>query len=160
MDIRIAVEQDIPGLLSLLLQVGQVHHEIRPDIFPEQTLKYDESALKQLLQDKKCPVFVAMEGRFVAGYCFCKLREYDSTGVSTCRKELYIDDLCVDEHRRGQGIAGALYRHVTAYAKAQGCRFITLNVWCGNDAAMKFYENAGLRPRSIMMEMPMEDTSC
>lgn len=160
MEIRIATERDIPGMLELLLQVGQVHHEIRPDIFPTGTQKYDQAALRELLKDSTRPIFVAMEGDFVAGYCFCVHKDYSGTGVSTRRKELYIDDLCVDENRRGQGIAGALYRHVTAYAKAQGCQFITLNVWCGNDGAMRFYENAGLRPRNIMMEMPLEDTQC
>lgn len=160
MDIRLAHNQDIPGMLSLLLQVGQVHHEIRPDIFPDHTLKYDETALCDLLKDENRPIFVAVDGDFVAGYCFCQLRTYDGSGVSTRRKELYIDDLCVDENRRGRGIAGVLYRHVCAYAKELGCQFITLNVWCGNDSAMGFYENAGLRPRNIMMEMPLEDTSC
>ncbi|MBQ7415837.1 MAG: GNAT family N-acetyltransferase [Oscillospiraceae bacterium] len=160
MNIRLAALRDIPDVLCLLRQVGQVHHEIRPDIFPENTLKYDENALAELLKDENRPVFVAMEGERVAGYCFCVLKDHAGSGVSTCRKELYIDDLCVDENRRGQGVAGALYRHVTAYARQLGCQFITLNVWCGNDNAMSFYEKAGLRPRSIMMEMPLEDTQC
>ena len=160
MDIRFASEGDISGMLSLLLQVGQVHHVIRPDIFPPATLKYDEAALGALLKDESRPVFVAVEGDFVAGYCFCQLRSYEGSGISTCRKELYIDDLCVDENRRGQGIATALYRHVLAYAKELGCGFVTLNVWCGNDSAMEFYEKMGLRPRHIMMEMPLEDTKC
>ena len=160
MTIRLATDRDIPGILSLLLQVGQVHHEIRPDIFPSHTLKYDEAALLKLLKDTSRPVFVAMDGDFVSGYCFCQLREYAGTGVSTCRKELYIDDLCVDENRRGQGIATALYRHTCGYAKEMGCQFVTLNVWCGNDGAMRFYENLGLRPRHIMMELPLEDPKC
>ena len=33
MNIRKAHNGDIPGLIALLLQVGQVHHELRPDIF-------------------------------------------------------------------------------------------------------------------------------
>ena len=33
MEIRLAKTEDIPGLLELLRQVGQVHHELRPDIF-------------------------------------------------------------------------------------------------------------------------------
>ena len=138
MIIRLAQEKDIPGMLELLLQVGQVHHDIRPDIFPERTLKYDEAALKELLKDKSRPVFVAAEGDFVAGYCFCVHKDYEAGGTSVPRRELYIDDLCVDENRRGQGIAGQLYRHVTAYAKDCGCAFVTLNVWCGNDTAMLF----------------------
>ena len=155
MDIRLASEGDIPGLLSLLRQVGRVHHEIRPDIFPEHTLKYDQSALIALLQDVTRPVFVAMEGDFVAGYCFCVHKDYEACGTAVPRRELYIDDLCVDEGRRCQGIAGALYRHATDYAKRCGCGFVTLNVWCGNDNAMRFYENAGLKPRHIMMEMKL-----
>lgn len=155
MDIRFAMEEDIPGLLALLRQVGLVHHNIRPDIFPETTLKYDESALKELLKDKTRPVFIALAGHFVKGYCFCVHKDHQASTVSTQRKELYIDDLCVDETHRGQGIAGALYRHACQYAKAQGCDFVTLNVWCGNDAAMAFYEHAGMNPRHIMMEMKL-----
>ena len=150
--IRLATEKEIPGIENLLLQVGAVHHWIRPDIFRDGCLKYDENALKTLLKDEKRPIFVWMEGDFVAGYCFCVLKEYESGGVSTCRKEIYIDDLCVDEGRRGQGIATALYRHAVDYAKSLGCQSVTLNVWCGNDTAMKFYEKMGMRPRSITME--------
>ena len=153
MDIRIATKEDIAGIEALLLQVGEVHHQIRPDIFRNGCLKYDETALAELLKDEKRPIFVAMDGNFVAGYCFCVLREYDGTGVSTCRKEIYIDDLCVDENRRGQGIATGLYRHALDYAKGLGCQFVTLNVWCGNDSAMAFYEKMGLRPRNVMMEV-------
>ena len=60
----------------------------------------------------------------------------------------------------GPLIATALYRHTCGYAKEMGCQFVTLNVWCGNDGAMRFYENLGLRPRHIMMELPLEDPKC
>ena len=152
MQIRIAQDRDIPGMLSLLLQVGQVHHEIRPDIFRSGALKYDENALSDLLGQSDKPIFVAVEGEAVLGYCFCQLRVYDGTGVSTCRKELYIDDLCIDEASRGTGIAQALYAQAQDHAKSMGCQFLTLNVWCGNQRAMAFYEKMGLTQRNIMME--------
>ena len=152
MTIRTAEVRDIPGMIALLYQVGGVHHEIRPDIFRENAIKYTPEQLEALLQDANCPIFIYEEEGFVAGYCFCQHREYRDSTVLTNRKELYIDDLCVDEGKRGQGIAKALYAHVCAYAKAQGCAFVTLNVWCGNDGAMKFYEKAGLTPRNITME--------
>ncbi|MBQ2244555.1 MAG: GNAT family N-acetyltransferase [Oscillospiraceae bacterium] len=152
MTIRTAAGQDIPGLLELLRQVGQVHHEIRPDIFPPECLKYDHEELLVLLEDRKKPVFVAMDGELVAGYCFCQLRDHESGRCSVPRRELYIDDLCVHENCRGTGIATALYRHTEAFARQEGCHSVTLNVWCGNDSAMRFYEKMGLRPRNIMME--------
>ena len=154
MAIRLAETKDIPALIELLQQVGQVHHEIRPDIFQPTCQKYDEGALAELLQDESRPVFVA-EDEKVRGYCFCILRFFEGESVMTDRRELYIDDLCVDENCRGQGVAKALYAYVTDYAKSIGCTFITLNVWNGNDNAMKFYEKAGLTPRSVTMEMKL-----
>ena len=152
MEIRRAENRDIPGMIALLYQVGEVHHVIRPDIFRSGALKYDETALRQLLDDESKPIFVADDGGFVAGYCFCQIRTTAGSTVLTDRKELYIDDLCVDENRRGQHVGSILYEHALTYAKEMGCQFLTLNVWCGNDSAMRFYENAGLKPRNIMME--------
>ena len=154
MNIRLAEKQDIPALIDLLKQVGQVHHDIRPDIFQNHCQKYDEAALADLLQDATRPVFVAEE-ETVRGYCFCILRNFQGESVMTDRRELYIDDLCVDEACRGQGVAKALYAHVTEYARSIGCAFVTLNVWNGNDNAMKFYEKAGMTPRSVTMEMKL-----
>lgn len=152
MTIRLAEASHIPGLIRLLYQVGDVHHRIRPDIFRPGALKYTQEDLEVLLADPSRPVFVAEEGETVLGYCFCKLRSYAGDGACTDRMELYIDDLCVEESCRGQHIGTALYDHACGYAGTIGCQFLTLNVWCGNDSAMKFYEHAGLAPRSIMME--------
>ena len=67
-------------------------------------------------------------------------------------KTLYIDDLCVDETLRGQHIGRALYDAAVAYAKAHGCYNLTLNVWTGNEAARRFYESCGFKPRKTCMD--------
>ena len=150
--IRLARESDIPEIEALLRQVGQVHHDIRPDIFCQGCQKYDAPALAELLTDETRPIFVAVEHNAVAGYCFCMLKKFDNQAVSTPHTEIYIDDLCVDAQHRGRGIATKLYRYVLDYAKSLGCQFVTLNVWQGNDNAMAFYEKMGLTPRSITLE--------
>ncbi len=152
MTIRFAAKEDIPGLIRLLRQVGQVHHEIRPDIFREGAQKYDEAALSALLRDPNRPVFAAMEGDAMLGYAFCIWQEVKNDGALADRKNLYIDDLCVDEGVRGKGVAKALYDAVLAWAREQGCDAVTLNVWCGNDRAMAFYEKCGLKPQKVVME--------
>ena len=91
----------------------------------------------------------------MAGYCFCILKTFRDHETFIDRTEFYIDDLCVDEGHRQQGIATALFDHAVSYAKQQRYDAITLNVWCGNDSAMKFYEKAGLKPRNILMEMKL-----
>ena len=155
MEIRRAEIRDIPGMIELLYQVGQVHHVIRPDIFRDGALKYTENQLEEILRDPGRPIFVAAEGGAVLGYCFCVHRDYEGSSVLTDRKEIYIDDLCVDEGCRGQGIATALYEYVCGYAKERGCAFITLNVWRGNDGAQRFYEKMGMTPRNINMEIKL-----
>lgn len=155
MVIRIAEEKDIPGILALLQQVGEVHHRLRPDIFRTGAQKYDATALKALFKDAERPIFVAEKEGSVLGYCFCIHKTCENHPIFLDRKELYIDDLCVDEGCRGSGIAAALYRHTREYAKESGCNVITLNVWCGNDRARHFYEKMGMTPRNITMEQPL-----
>ena len=155
--IRRAEIDDIPHILRLLRQVCNVHQDIRPEIFQRDGVKYTETDLKELLLDENRPVWCAVEGETFLGYCFCQWEEYHDSSVMIDRRELYIDDLCVDEDCRGRGVATALYRHVTAAAKAAGAAFITLNVWTGNDSAMRFYEKKGMKPRKITMDMALEE---
>ena len=105
--------------------------------------------------DGSDPIFIAEEAGQVLGYCFCVHKDTCGSGVLTERKELYIDDLCVEETCRGQGVAKALYTYTCHWARGLGADFVTLNVWNGNDGAMKFYEKMGLAPRKVYMEMKL-----
>ena len=157
MNIIPAKNTHIPGMLRLLQQVGQVHHEIRPDVFPAGTIKYDAAALESLLCDADRPVFIAEKDGQVLGYCFCICKQILPGPSSVKRSELYIDDLCVDESCRRMGIARALYEYVLAYGKRKGFQTLTLNVWCGNVGAQRFYEEMGMRPRNMVMEQSLEE---
>ena len=152
MEIRLANHTDIPGMIRLLQQVGQVHHDIRPDLFREGAQKYSEEDLAALLQDVTRPIFVGVEDGRMLGYCFCVIEEVKDNPVPRDVKSLYIDDLCVDETIRGKHVGSKLYDHVCHYAREIGCGSVTLNVWCGNDSAMRFYESRGMKPRKIYME--------
>ena len=152
MIIRFACENDIPQMLDLLLQVGEVHHQIRPDLFRAGAQKYDEAALRRLLENPDRPILAAEKDGAMVGYAFCILQITRDDPVLCDRRVLYIDDLCVDENHRGRGIAGALYRRSLELAKELSCDAVTLNVWCGNDSAQRFYENCGLRQQKIGME--------
>ena len=154
--IRQAEISDIPEILRLLKQVCNVHHAIRPDIFKRDGSKYYDLDLIDILNDEDLPVWCAIEDDKLLGYCFCRV-DISFGPASTVRKELYIDDLCVDEAARGKGVATCLFAHVRMLAKMNGFQFITLNVWEGNDSAMRFYEKMGMKPRKVCMELPLED---
>ena len=152
MDIRFAKMSDVPAILELLRQVGQVHHQGRPDIFRLGAQKYSASEVIALLDDPMNPIFIAAEGETVLGYGFCQMIHHEKDPVMTDRLELYLDDLCVDESTRGKGVGKALYQAIRKYAKNRGCHSVSLNVWSCNENAHKFYVNLGLTPRKTYME--------
>ena len=153
MDIRRANQSDIPGLHRLLEQVLMVHHLGRPDLFKPGAAKYTDEELCKLLSDDSRPVFAAVDEQGqMLGYAFCMFQQHIGHNIMTDVRTLYIDDLCVDERRRGTGVGKALYAHVLDFAKNEGCYNVTLNVWSCNESAMKFYEKMGLKPQKIGME--------
>ena len=160
MEIRFAQPEHIPGILELLRQVGQVHHAGRPDIFRCGAQKYDATQILSMLNKPEDPIFVATWEDRALGYGFCFLKVHENDPVIADFRELYIDDLCVDEGCRGQQVGKRLYHHICDYAKKLGCRSVTLNVWSCNPGAMAFYEKMGLKPQKVGMEMLLEDREC
>ena len=153
MNIRRAAISDMNEINSLLCQVLTVHHKGRPDLFKANAKKYTDEELAEIIADDGRPIFVAVdENQKVLGYAFCIHQQYVGNNIMTDVKTLYIDDLCVDENRRGLHIGRQLYDHVAAYAKESGCYNLTLNVWSLNPGAMKFYERCGLVPQKVGME--------
>ena len=156
--VRKATEEDISRLIELLHQVNMLHHELRPDLFKPNTTKYDEEELRQLLSNELTPVFV-YEQMSVLGYVFARIEQTQDDRLLQDRKTLYIDDFCVDIKARGQHIGKRLYEYVHRWAAEQGCQSITLHVWAGNNAAIKFYQKAGMVIRKTCMEMKLDKTS-
>jgi len=149
-----AHSQDIDGLIRLLQQIANLHHQGRPDIFKSGRQKYTAEELEDIITDKNRPVFVAVDdNNNLLGYCFCILRTPTSHPVFEDHLTLYIDDFCVDETIRGQGIGKKLFDAVLAYAHEQKAYNIDLNVWSFNEGAIKFYENQGFTTRSQKMEL-------
>lgn len=150
--IRRAEIKDIPGIIELLHQVNMVHHVLRPDLFKPHTTKYNEQELEALIGNDSKPIFVFEDGA-IFGHAFCMITEVMDDKLLQNIKTLYIDDICVDEKARGQHVGKALYEFVHDYAKSIGCNNITLNVWEGNDAALSFYRNMGMKVQKTTMEV-------
>ena len=151
--IRQAATIHIRDIEKLLEQVLMVHHNGRPDLFKADTRKYSDTDLERILQDPERPIFVAVdEQERVLGYAFCVYDIHPDDPILTDIRTLYIDDICVDEQHRREGIASQLYEYVLQYAGRNGFERVTLNVWSCNPGAMKFYEHCGMVPYKVGME--------
>ena len=154
MEIRRAKKDDIPRLLALLTQIRKIHADLRPDLFAVGTTKYGEEELNQMIDDDDNPIYVAMIDHYVVGYAMCQKKFVSRV----CTKKVYhLDDLCVDEKYRHQGIGEALFNFVKQEAKKDDCYEITLNSWPNNEPAIKFYEKMGMKTRSVVLEFILED---
>ena len=154
--VRLAEAKDIPAILKLLVQVDMVHHNGRPDLFKGPATKYSAAELEQILADEKTPVFVCTdEQNRVLGHGFCILQRSGGE-LMVEHTTLYIDDICVDEAARGQGVGRALFERIRDYAREQGAYNVTLNVWTCNPGARAFYEKLGLVPYKTGMEMILD----
>lgn len=151
--IRRANENDLNGVNSLLCQVLTVHAEGRPDIFIAGQKKYTDDELIEIFKNDETPVFVAEnEAKQIVGYAFCVYKETENSHILHGRREIYIDDLCVDEKFRGKHIGTELFQYIETLAAKQKIDAITLNVWALNKPAMKFYEKCGFTPLKTIME--------
>ena len=153
MIIRKANANDYKGVERLLVEVNNLHQKLRPDIFIENAVKYDEKKFDEIISNESTPVFVAVddEGK-VLGHLFCSVRDYEQVKVYKDFKSLFIDDLCIEGGARGQGVGKALYEFAIGYARENGCYDVTLNVWEGNKSARAFYEKMGMFPKETQME--------
>ncbi len=157
MQIRRAIEKDIPKVSELLSQVLEIHASIRPDIFISGTTKYTKDELLAIFADDKRPVYVAAnEADEVLGYAFCILKEQPFSTNMVPFTSMFIDDLCVDASARGMHLGQQLFEFVKSEARRLGCYEVSLNVWEGNDSARHFYEKMGMGVKETQMEYVLD----
>ena len=150
--IRKAELKDLYSIKRLLHQVQSVHAAGRPDIFKKGTMKFMDDELKEIITGKGLTFFVYENEDEILGYICIELKEEKETASKYKRRQLYIEDLCVDEDHRREGIASRLFDYAARLARKKGCDCLTLNVWELNDDAKRFYEAKGMFPLKTIME--------
>ena len=108
LQIRQAVQSDIPAIQSLLLQVEKIHCDGRPDIFKDGGVKFTNEQLAQLLCDPTRPIFCAVNDGQVVGYVFCIITEIKGDPMLRDAKTLHLEDVCVDKSCRDGGVGSRL----------------------------------------------------
>ena len=97
-------------------------------------------------------VFSYKKENIILGYAFIiyKIENADSLVKI---KTMYVDDFCVDENYKHQGIGTKLFDFLKDEAKKQNCYNITLNVYNFNKSAKAFYEKQQLKELKTYMEL-------
>ncbi len=141
--IRLATKDDANEILRLLQQIASYHAKLYPDILRAEGFKYSVRQIVELIDNPSVQVFVLEEEGEILAEAICIKKLTYSTPLSFGAKILFIDDFCVDESRRHEGLGVKLMLGIKSYAQENKYDQIQLNCWENNVAAHSFYEKEG-----------------
>lgn len=109
-------------------------------------------ALKEA-QEKDGTCFLWVEEGKAKGMIIGYIRSYEAADYLdyTCPRMGIISELIVSEGIRGHGAGTALMRQMKDYFIKQCCKYIELDVFAYNQAAISFYQKEGFHPRMMTM---------
>ncbi len=148
--LELATIHDRAAVNALARQVHALHVAWRPDIFrmPEGDI-YTEERFQEVIRSRQ--LYVAKLNGIVAGYVLTSIKE-KNLPPQVWRKVFLVDELCVEQSLRGQGIGTRIMEEIHALAKAFGCTDLQLNVYPQNDDAVSFYQKCGFMIQNINMQ--------
>lgn len=147
--LELATIHDREAVNRLARQVHALHVAWRPDIYEMVDELYGEERFSAAMQARE--LYVAKLDGMTVGFVLLKIRDYAWPGVVR-RKVMVVDEICVEENLRNQGIGKEMMADVRALAKAFGCTDLQLSVYPQNDGAVAFYQKCGFTIRSIDMQ--------
>ena len=153
MEIRFAAETELDRVNELRKQVNDIHIAGKPTVFkpgfPDELRDY----IHEIRSDPEKEIIVAEFDGTICGFAVLHHVRKPETPYMFERDYLDIDEFCVDQAFRRQGIAAALIGFIRAYAKEKGYHRIELNMWEFNQDALAFYEAVGFSTYRRYMEM-------
>lgn len=153
MEIRFAREEDLDGVNVLRRQVNDLHVAGKPEVFKPGFCDELRDYVYAIFADPEQRIVVAGESGEICGFAILHHIVRPENPFMFVRDFLDIDEFCVDEGHRRQGIASAMIAFIRDWAKENGFARLELNMWEFNRDALAFYEAAGFTTFRRYMEM-------
>ena len=147
--LQLATANDRDAVNELARQLNRLRVRWRPDLYEMAEELYPQDRFEAELKARQ--LYVAKIDSFLVGYVLLKQTICDQPGMVR-RKILYLEELCVQEACRDQGLGKEMVADVVALAKAFGCTDLQLGVYPHNDNAVGFFQKCGFTIRSIEMQ--------
>ena len=153
MNIRIARDDELEQVNVLRKQVNDLHVAGKPDVFKPGFGDELRDFIHIIRNDPEQDIVVAEQDGIILGFAVLHHIQKPENPFMHERDFLDIDEFCVDEAHRRQGVGTALMDFIREYAQQKGFRRIELNMWEFNQDALAFYEAAGFTTFRRYMEM-------
>ena len=151
--VRFAQENELERVNELRKQVNDVHVQGKPDVFKPGFSRELREHVYTIFRDPNQKIVVTQRDGSICGFAVLHHITRPENPFMYERDFLDIDEFCVDEAYRRQGVATEMIDFVRAYAKEQGFHRLELNMWEFNEDALAFYEAVGFTTFRRYMEM-------
>ncbi len=152
-EVRLARENELDRVNELRMQVNALHVAGKPDVFKPGFHEELRNYVHTIWDDPEQSIVVAEKDGAICGFTVLHHINKPENPFMKERDFLDIDEFCVDEAFRRQGIASEMIAFIRAFAKEKGFHRIELNMWEFNQDALAFYEAAGFQTFRRYMEM-------
>ena len=153
MNVRLANKCELGRVNELRRQVNDLHVEGKPEVFNPGFSQELQDFIYKIWEDPEQKIIVAEQDGIICGFAVLHHINKPENPFMYERDFLDIDEFCVDEEHRRQGVATAMIDFIREYAANKGFHRIELNMWEFNKGALEFYEAAGFTTFRRYMEM-------
>ena len=153
MKVREGKIEDIEQLVAIMKQTYNIHYKNRKDIFKKKEIETMKEWIRSEMDNKEKYILVAEENKTIYGVLIYKIKKIQNNiNLKDCTN-IWIDEICVDEKYRSQGIGKLLINEIKRIAKKLKYNKIELNCWEFNERARKFYKENGFESQRRIMEI-------
>lgn len=153
MEIRFAREDELDRVNELRKQVNDLHVEGKPDVFKAGFNDELYNHIYDIWNDSEQEIVVADADGIICGFAVVHHIYKAENPFMFERDFIDVDEFCVDERFRRQGIATEIITFIKDYTKEKGFKRIELNMWEFNQGALEFYEAVGFNTYRRYMEL-------
>jgi ribosomal protein S18 acetylase RimI-like enzyme len=103
--------------------------------------------------DTKLFVVENIDNKNLGVYCIVRIMTTSCLPIIIQNRFVYIDNFCVKDSYKRNGVGKLLFQYIVDYAKSEGASSLQLSVWKFNQDAVNFYKAMGMSMRNRKMEL-------
>ncbi|MGK0468973.1 GNAT family N-acetyltransferase [Clostridium sp.] len=146
---------DFEGFNILMNQVHRLHMDSRPDFYRKTDEPISKKDFLSIVHDSNTISILAEINYIIVGLCIISIKPISTNTSLVPRRVAYMEDLCVSQEYRKQGIGKRLFNEAKKCTLEFNVDCLELMVWAFNKNVIEFYENQGMETRSRIMEMKL-----
>jgi len=127
----------------------------RPDFYGKTDEPISKKDFLRIVNDNNTITILAELNYIIVGLCVILIKPISTNISFVLRKVAYMEDLCVSQDYRKQGIGKRLFIEAKKRTLEFNVDSLELMVWEFNKNAIDFYKNKGMHTRSRILEIKL-----